>query len=218
MDACGHYIQGSLPGGLAFWLEAGQPSPKLHMERSAAGGQWPFRPAELLREGPVRDPCSCAKECSHHQVPAEPYTWRCVPAGQLGQYPSSQAGEGFRARRSSYPGSASPSGEFELTTSRRHVTLVQGAVEGICGLCTAEVQRGPEPGSEGGTSFVQCMAQEFGEGGAFQVTRSESVDFSARRFEDFNPGYDWRKVEKWHRLPEGQKPATDELLLISASK
>ncbi|CAE7241653.1 unnamed protein product, partial [Symbiodinium pilosum] len=44
---------------------------------------------------------------------------------------------------------------------------------------------------------------------AFEVTRAERVEFCVRRFEDFIAAYDWRKVEPWHRVPEGLEIAVN---------
>ncbi|CAE7945011.1 unnamed protein product [Symbiodinium necroappetens] len=53
-------------------------------------------------------------------------------------------------------------------------------------------------------SSMQPKSKEDLEGaGPFEVTHAEKVDFFVHRPEDFNPSYDWRKVEPWHRLPEG---------------
>ncbi|CAE7198747.1 unnamed protein product [Symbiodinium natans] len=53
-------------------------------------------------------------------------------------------------------------------------------------------------------SSAQPKSKEELEGtGPFEVARSESVELVVHRFEDFNPSYEFRKVEPWHRLPEG---------------
>lgn len=51
---------------------------------------------------------------------------------------------------------------------------------------------------------MQPKSKEDLEGaGPFEITHMEKVDFFVHRPEDFNPSYDWRKVDPWHRLPEG---------------
>ena len=53
-------------------------------------------------------------------------------------------------------------------------------------------------------TFSDIPLQELEGTGPFEVARSESVELVVHRFEDFNPSYEFRKVEPWHRLPEGQ--------------
>lgn len=62
-----------------------------------------------------------------------------------------------------------------------------------------ETASSPEPAS----------VEELLETGGFVVLTRATVSFSVRRFEDFVAAYDWKPVERWHRLPPGLEVALD---------
>mmetsp|Transcript_41896 Transcript_41896/g.125239 ORF Transcript_41896/g.125239 Transcript_41896/m.125239 type:complete len:253 (-) Transcript_41896:67-825(-) len=53
------------------------------------------------------------------------------------------------------------------------------------------------------------LPKELGVGGRFEVRHLASRCFNVKRFADFTPGYDWRPVEPWHRLPPGLEISMD---------
>lgn len=43
----------------------------------------------------------------------------------------------------------------------------------------------------------------------FECLGRESIDIYVRRFEDFQPTYDWQPFERWHQLPPGLEISVD---------